>query len=142
MSLVVLGLAVLVFFFRQQLFDQYSVWQYRPSAEIARIADAAKLTEKGRFYFFASHPEIDERDAFNNHCTQRDEKTAILGCYSAGRIYIFNVTDERLKGIREVTASHEMLHAAYERLSDADKKRINTLVENQLAGITDTRIKE
>ena len=38
-------------------------------------------------------------------------KTAVLGCYANREISIFNVTDQRLDGIREVTAAHEMLHA-------------------------------
>lgn len=141
-SLVILILALTVFIFRQQLIDQYNVWSYRPTAEILRIADTADLTSAGRFYFFASQPEIDGREPFNAHCTQRGEKTAILGCYSGSRIYVFDVTDERLKGIKEVTAAHEMLHAVYERLSDGEKQRINQLVENQLASITDNRIKD
>ena len=36
--------------------------------------------------------------------------------------YIYNVNDERLNGLKEVTAAHEMLHAAYERLPESDKK--------------------
>jgi hypothetical protein len=141
-SLIILVFALTVFVFRQQLIDQYNVWSYHPSEEVARIADTAKLSPTGEFYFYTSHPEIDGRAAFNAHCTQQGEKTAILGCYASGRIYVFDVTDDRLNGIKEVTAAHEMLHAAYERLDDSEKQRINQLVENQLASVTDTRIKD
>jgi hypothetical protein len=141
-SLAILIVTLTVFFFRQQLIDQYNVWTYQPSSEVARIASAARLTEKGQFYFYTSHPAIKDRAEFNAHCTQKGEKTAILGCYTAGKIYVFDVTDKRLEGIKEVTAAHEMLHAVYERLNDDDRRRIDRLVEVQLAGVTDQRIKE
>jgi hypothetical protein len=37
----------------------------------------------------------------------------------------------QLDGIHEVTAAHEMLHAVYARMSDADKKEVNTLLERE-----------
>ena len=141
-SLTVLALTLAFFVYRQQLIDQYNVWSYRPTTEVARIAANSQLNSLGQFYFYASHPEIDARGAFNSHCTQKGEKTAILGCYVNGRIYVFDVTDDRLNGIKEVTAAHEMLHAAYERLSEGEKQRIGKLVESQLAAITDSRIKD
>ena len=54
-----------------------------------------------------------------------------MGCYKNQRIYIYNVNDERLNGLKEVTAAHEMLHAAYERLPESDKKAVNTLLEKE-----------
>jgi hypothetical protein len=141
-SLLILTIALAVFIYRQQLIDQYNAWSYRPSSEVEKIASEANLTNVGRFYFYASHPEIDNRKDFNAHCTQQDEKTAILGCYTAGRIYVFDVTDSRLEGIKEVTAAHEMLHAVYERLSDKDKQSINSAVEAQLASVSNPRIKD
>lgn len=141
-SLFILVAALLVFFFRQDLADAYNAWSYKPTKEIAQIVSAAKLTDTGKFYFYTSMPEINDRTSFNSHCTSEGEKTAILGCYVAGRIYVFDVTDSRLNGIKEVTAAHEMLHAAYERLSVKEKAKIDNLVEVQLASIEDQRIKD
>lgn len=140
-SIAVLLVAATIFLNRQQLLDRYSTWSYQPSAEIAALSSGAGLTEDGRFYFYASRPELNDRASFNSRCTHKGEKTAILGCYVAMRIYIFNVTDERLDGIKEVTAAHEMLHAAYDRLSDKEKAKINQQVEAQLLRISDPRIK-
>jgi hypothetical protein len=39
------------------------------------------------------------------------------------------VTNPKLDGIREVTSAHEMLHAAYMRLSDEERSAVDTLVE-------------
>jgi chromosome segregation ATPase len=38
------------------------------------------------------------------------------------------VTNERLDGIRDVTAAHEMLHVAYARLGDAERQKVDTLL--------------
>jgi hypothetical protein len=142
LSLTLLILTLLTFFYRQFLIDSYNAWTYHPSTEIEKISQNAKLTSHGRFYLYASKPEINDRQEFNERCISKGEKTAILGCYTGGRIYVFDVTDTRLNGIKEVTAAHEMLHAAYERLSDEERSRIDGLVEKQLAAITDTRIRD
>ena len=96
---------------------------------MATVVGKSGMNSTGTFTFYATHPEIDESGAFNKACDRKEQGTAILGCYSNDRIYIYNVTDPRLNGIREVTAAHEMLHAAYQRLSDDERKQVDSLVE-------------
>lgn len=126
-------LALLLVINRQQVVDQLTVWQFHPTSEIQTLADRSGMGDRGRFYFYASQPSLEGADQFNQKCDRKEEATAILGCYTAGRIYIYNVTNEMLDGIREVTAAHEMLHAAYERMSDGERSRINALVEDEYA---------
>jgi flagellar biosynthesis chaperone FliJ len=59
------------------------------------------------------------------------EKTIILGCYKGGDrgIYLYRVSDPRLDGVVEVTAAHEMLHAAYERLSSDERRSLDRQLE-------------
>ncbi len=128
LSLVVLALAVWIFFNRDFVIDQLTVWQYKPSADVAAIAERSSMNEKGKFLFYASQPRVEGRDAFNQHCRKHAEQTAVLGCYSARLIYLYNITDPRLDGIKEVTAAHEMLHAAYDRLSSSERERIDGLI--------------
>ena len=116
---------------RQYIIDKYNAWEFKPSPEIAQIANDVGLNENGRFYYFASRPELDFAKEFNGECRSREQGNAILGCYKNQRIYIYNVNDERLNGLKEVTAAHEMLHAAYERLPESDKKAVNTLLEKE-----------
>ncbi len=53
------------------------------------------------------------------------------------------MTDERLQGVVEVTAAHEMLHAAYMRLSDREKAHVDALLDNYYKhSLSDPRIKE
>jgi len=57
----------------------------------------------------------------------------VLGCYDGERIYVYRVTDERLAGTNEVTAAHEMLHAAYSRLSSSDRVALDVLIKDFVA---------
>lgn len=139
-SILVVALAIWVFMHRQYLIDQVSFRTYTPNSEVAAMADETSMTSEGKFYFYASRPELSDRDSFNENCQLRGEQTVVLGCYTMQRIYIFDVEDERLDGIEEVTAAHEMLHAAYDRLSTSERDRINQLIEEEAENITNERI--
>ena len=128
---IIVCVVVAVILNRQYIIDKYNAWEFKPSPEIAQIANDVGLNENGRFYYFASRPELDFAKEFNGECRSREQGNAILGCYKNQRIYIYNVNDERLNGLKEVTAAHEMLHAAYERLPESDKKAVNALLEKE-----------
>jgi len=91
------------------------------------------MGEHGKFLFLASQPLLakstDDVQTFNSTCSNVERTTSILGCYSDYKIYLFDVTDTKLDGVRETTAAHEMLHAAYLRMNDKDKTDVNKLLE-------------
>lgn len=130
-------LGVLVWVNHQLIIDTISFWRYKPSSEIAAIVNRTQLSDDGKFMFYASHPRIDDSKAFNEECERKESGTAILGCYVNDRIFIYDVTDSRLEGIKEVTAAHEMLHAVYDRLSGDEKNRINKLVDAEYEKLKD-----
>jgi hypothetical protein len=134
--LVSLGATFFLLFNRQALLDHVALLQYQPSPEIAAIAARTTMTEQGKFDFYASRPAIESTQVFNEVCGSGEEHTAILGCYANRRIYIYGVTDAQLDGIKEVTAAHEMLHAAYDRMSDDKKRKVNALVEAEYAKLS------
>lgn len=140
-SLVVVLLSVAVTLFlvlnRQQIVDQVYAWQYTPPAAITAIADRTSMSDNGRFLFYASHPSIEESQVFNDKCARIERSAAILGCYNGRNIYVYNVTNPKLDGIREVTSAHEMLHAAYMRLGDEERKNVDALVEAEYAKLSD-----
>lgn len=130
-SLAVIALAAWIFLNHQLVLDKYTTWQFTPSGEIQKIADRATMTDEGKFYLYASRAELSDSGEFNSHCTNQESHAVILGCYTMQRIYVYNVADERLDGVKEVTAAHEMLHAAYDRLSSAERDRIGELLEQE-----------
>ena len=134
--------AVLVFAQRQAIVDQISVWSYEPTSEIAALAERASMNEHGRFNFYAAKPELLQAEQFNSVCADHDPEGATLGCYTGGLIYIYDIDDERLDGIREVTAAHEMLHAVYARLDGGEKDEIHRLIDEAFDSIEDEKLNE
>ncbi len=127
--------SVLVIQNRQWLQDWYQVSQYQPSAQINDIVTKTTMTERSKFIFFATHPEINTADSFNRNCERKEQSSMILGCYAGDRIYIYQVEDARLSDVEDVTGAHEMLHAAWQRLDQGEKNRIGALLEAAYARV-------
>ena len=138
---IICGLTLLasisIVFFSQDISDKIAVWSYQPSPAVLSLANRAGLSENGLFLYLASKPVLDGTQLFNTECDNVENVASILGCYKNSRIFIYDVSDERLDGIKEVTAAHEMLHAAYARLDENEKNRINTLLQSEYEKIRD-----
>lgn len=126
---VAVCLASLAIIYRQTIVDHVVALEFHPAAGVMELASKAGMNANGKFIYRASQPEIDSRTDFNAVCANKDSQTAVLGCYVNNRIYIYDVTDSRLAGIKTVTAAHEMLHAAYARLSPSERTKVNSMVE-------------
>lgn len=114
-----------------EVLDWVATRGYTPPAHIELLADDTTMTPYAKRLFYANRPEVQGKQEFNEHCTDPSEQVAVLGCFVGNRlgIYIYDVTDERLDGIKQVTAAHEMLHQAYQRLDKKEKTRINKLLQ-------------
>lgn len=122
-------LVVLVYINRQYVADQMIVWSFKPAVDVVDLIKRAGMNDNGKFLYLASQPKLESAKDFNKSCGKTENTASILGCYSNGRIYIYNVTDIQLDGIREVTASHEVLHAVYARLGFAEKNKVDSLLD-------------
>jgi len=133
------------FWQRQNIYDWAKLYGYDPPAAIASLAAANTMNDHAKHIFYVNHPElVSESTTFRQNCSS-DEQTIILGCYHPDQngIFVFDVKDERLGGIEEVTSAHEMLHAAYDRLSGDDKKYVDGLLQDYYQNhLTDERIKQ
>ena len=98
---------------------------YTPPAEVAALADKLNLTDEGRKIFYASRPQIETQDEFNKNCESHDAEVSTLGCYSGGKIHIYNITDPELNGIQELTAAHELMHAVWARAGDENRAKLS-----------------
>lgn len=125
------------------LADWWALRGYTPPANIAQIANEDTMTPKAEHIFYVNHPDLtSDVNNFRQHCPTY-EQTIVLGCYRSNQngIFIFNVNDIRLNGVQEVTAAHEMLHGAYDRLNKKDKEHIDNLLTNYFANdLHDQRI--
>lgn len=140
-SLVLLLGAGWLFLNRMYVVDQMAVWRYTPTLEISQMASRSSMNDNGRFLFYASTPSVQDRNEFNQFCRKIVEKSAVLGCYTSGQIYIYNISDPRLDGIKDVTAAHEMLHAAYDRLSPSEKSEVEAMIETAAAQVDSESLK-
>lgn len=129
---VLLAVSGLVLVNQQNIVDWWKLQSYSAPAEISALADETTMTDEGRKRFYVNHPEIVSKTEFSDVCPTGGEQTIVLGCYHGGQngIYLLDVTEERLKGVEQVTAAHEMLHGAYERLSSSERETINKLLED------------
>ncbi|MGV8968994.1 MAG: hypothetical protein ACOH1J_00945 [Microbacteriaceae bacterium] len=135
------GIGAWVSFNQQLITDQFTVWSFEPSAAVESHVDRLQFTDRGRFLYFASTPIVSDSETFATECPKRagEEDYGILGCYlpSTKMIFLFDVTDERLDGTEETTAAHEMLHAAWDRLSDQTQRDIAALLEVEYERLSD-----
>jgi hypothetical protein len=141
--LFILALTLFAWTKRQDIYDWSRLRGYTPPDAIAQLAFDTTMTNEARDVFYVYHPELNDRAAFSHNCSGFGEKTIVLGCYAGNTgIYLFDVSDERLHGVEEVTAAHEMLHAAYDRLSDKERARVDALTAKAFKNVTDDRIKD
>lgn len=119
--------ALLIVYNHQSIYDWLRLRNYQPTAQIAEFVTADAMTPYAKKIFYVNHPSVEARTSFKAACPNGDKETAVLGCYIPNQrgIYVLNVSDPRLHGIEEVTAAHEMLHAAYDRLSSKERQRVD-----------------
>ena len=103
---------------------------YNPTPAMLEVKNSLNLTPEGDRIFRATRALLASRDDFNNSCESHDEAVSVLGCYTGDRIYVYNVEDETLKGIRESTSAHELLHAVWTRLTGLEKSKLVPLLES------------
>lgn len=112
---------------------------FSPDDNVVGLVDKSGLSDKGKFYFYASQPKLDGTINFNRICGSVENIASILGCYVDDRIFIYDIYDLKLEGIREVTAAHEMLHAAYARLNKYERIKVDKLLINEYEKIKDSK---
>lgn len=141
-TIAVFSLTLLAWNQRQAIFDWSRIRNYQAPAVISQLATDTTMNSSTRRLFYVYHPELDDKQNFSNHCPDQGEKTIVLGCYISQRgIYLYNVSDPRLAGVQQVTAAHETLHAAYDRLSPSEKNYVNALINQAYDELTDERIR-
>lgn len=130
--LAVIAIPFLLYFNAQAISDWWALRNYTPPSAVASLAAQDTMTPYAHHVFYVNHPKLESSASqFRSDC-QESEKTIVLGCYHSDQkgIYVYNVKDPRLAGVQEVTAAHEMLHAAYDRLSPQEKSYVDGLLQN------------
>ncbi|MEM9136588.1 MAG: hypothetical protein AAGB01_04470 [Cyanobacteria bacterium P01_F01_bin.42] len=119
---------------------------YRPSSpEIEALAVATTMTPDAQQLFYRQKPQVASKENFHSLCNKVErnrEKTVLLGCFTSngyrGNIVIQSITDSRLEGTMEVVAAHELLHAAYQKLSRKERKALAPKLEQAAERVDDS----
>ncbi len=124
-----------VYFKRYAILDWWRLHNYTPPPAIAQLAGDDRMTALGKTLLYINHPVLQSRSAFNQACPPGSEHTIVLGCYHPDEqgIFLFTVSDSRLQGVEQVTAAHEMLHAAYQRLDPKTRSYVDGLLQDYYA---------
>lgn len=139
--LVIVG-SIYGLFNRQAILDFLALRNYNPPERVVALADDTTMQDGTRRVFYVNHPELNDKTSFRQNCPT-NEHSIVLGCYvERNGIFLLDVTDERLAGIIQVTAAHEVLHAEYDRLSSSERKRVDGLTAAFFATLTDERVKK
>jgi hypothetical protein len=115
--------------------DHLIAQQFEPSDDITRYVEEAGLSSLGELYLLASLAKVVPAYEFQRYCTRSEPGIGVLGCYNLRdqRIYLYDVTDPRLTSMEPVVAAHEMLHAAWDRLTLEEQERLSVLLEEGFA---------
>ena len=129
---------------QDMLLDWLNVTPQASSPDIERLATATAMTRSAQRLFYRQDPTLEQRREFLNTCSKVPVKGIMMGCYSrkgsVGKIAIQVVTEPRLQGMMEVTAAHEMLHAAYDKFSQSERNRLTPLLESAVKMVKDERL--
>jgi len=138
---LIIAASITAYLQRENIRDLITVWNFESSAEIDGYIERATFTDRGAFLFKASVPRVASSSTVNDACSSHEEGVGVLGCYipSSRSILLYDVTDERLDGIEEVVASHEVLHAAWDRMSQDERDAIAPLLEQAAATRSDDK---
>lgn len=130
MAFVWLVLLIVILYTWQPFNDWLRLLGYAPPIEISSLAANDTMTDTARHTFYLNKPLLVDKTKFDAYCKAGSEHTIILGCYRSGErgIFLLDVTDSRLAGVEQVTAAHEMLHGAYERLDGAQRQQVNGML--------------
>ena len=137
---LILILAVAAYAHRQQITDRVAAAGFDAPMEISELTERLNLTEDGEVVFFATQPTLESSQYFNDQCSRVDHVDGghVLGCFSDGNIHLFEVRDERLNGIVEVTAAHELLHAVHARMRDSEREEFDRRLEAEYEVLAQT----
>lgn len=113
---------------QQRIADFVRASSFEPSVEMAGIISNIQLKDEYRTILLATSPQLQAAEDFNENCKNRLENTSVLGCYKSDSIFVFDIDDSRLDGIKEATTAHEALHAIWARHSDSERERLGELL--------------
>ena len=113
--------------------DEEILRSYQPAEAVADIVEKTKMTDHGKAVFYRSDPHFVDIETFKKACAGGGGREP-LGCYGTKlggtpRITLLQIDDPKFSDGKYFIAAHEMLHAAFFRMSEAEKDEVSRLVQ-------------
>ena len=108
--------------------------------DIKDLAQNAGLNKNGTIILASNHPQLVNKPNLIAQCGLDPSGDYLeLGCFQPKTQSIFVLKYDRaeLKGLSVSNGAHEMLHAAYGKLTDTERAQINELLERQFSALND-----
>jgi len=120
--------------------DFFVLANHQPTPQEQRWGDELALTDEAKDIMYAAHPELVENKSFGDVCPTKEE-TNVLGCYlTTSKIYVLDVEQASIEAVETVTLAHEILHAAWDRLPNADKQQLEQELLNYYRSADDDQL--
>jgi hypothetical protein len=125
----------------KDLADQYALATYHPRPDVAAIGSRLGLTDKARATLYRADPQIDDKTAFNKDCDTRPHELE-LGCYFRAHIYVLKIDNQPLAGEMDVVMAHELLHAAWVKMTASERQVLTSQLESAYASVATDDLKQ
>ena len=111
--------------------------------QLVALAEGARLTRRARELLVDRAARVDDKAGFTRDCPNPESaSTLVLGCYTGSRVYVLRVDQANLAGVMNVSLAHEMLHAAFDELPTAERRKVVRELEQFMDETGDTRIED
>ena len=111
------------------------------SEQLVELLRAATMTAAARRIVASVNASVDDKSQFVDDCpVQETPDSLVFGCYGRGTLRVLRVDRPDLAPMMVVSAAHEMLHGAYERLSRPERGKVDAAIEQAYAAIDDPQL--
>ena len=103
--------------------DTFLGMDFEASPELSDIIEKDNFTKKATRILKASKPELLNAGDFNSKCySDLEKENSVLGCYTNNTIFVYDIDNAELNGIKETVLAHELLHAIWSRMSINERR--------------------
>lgn len=111
----------------QNIGDWWHLRNYEPGDRIITLADESGMNQTGKKLFYRFNPELVTEEEMTEKCD-----IVRLGCIEGNSIYILEPRQPADRYGAVVTAAHEMLHVAYDRIPESERITLHQLIDKEI----------
>lgn len=135
------GLVLLAILNYQAILDEYALASYTPAAEVVGFESRITITREARSIFYRAQPKFSDKASFNVDCETRPHELE-LGCFFRSRIYVLKIMNQSLASEMDVVSAHELLHAAWVRMSANERTKLSNELFRVYGLVGDEELKQ